>query len=364
MNTLFTNILFERENFSLEVNCEFSSGVTGVFGPSGAGKSTFLNLIAGLERPHGGVIRIGDRVVADTRREKWVPAHKRKVGYVFQEGRLFPHLSVKKNLTFGMSTGRVDNYTISFSDVVDLLEVESLLNKRPYELSGGERQRVAIGRALLCGPDLLLLDEPFSSLDVGLRCQIIPYLNEVARRLHIPMLVVSHDLPDLLRLTPELLLLRHGKVVGHGHYLSLIVQEHLLGIMRGAGVINVIPFQVKSHDTNSGLTVLANKGGEQEITVVQKMETLCCVPGDQIDVSLRPEDISLTLQRIDNISIRNQLPGIIQRIIHENKQIVCIVDVGFPLMVSITEASRENMKLSEGKKVWCLFKSMALKVSR
>lgn len=363
MHALSAHLKSKKENFSLDIEVDFIKGITGIFGPSGAGKTTLLHLLVGLERPDEGFVEIDERRIVDTSKGIWEPARNRNIGYVFQEGRLFPHMTVRKNLLFGTSYIRKGKQLIEFVELVGLLELNELLDKRPKQLSGGEKQRVAIGRALLSSPKLLLMDEPFSSLDVKLRRQIIPYLIKINQKFDIPMLVVSHDLPDLLSLTRELFLLKNGRVVGHGNYLDLVQEEKMLDVMRGAGLMNVIPFQVESHDQENGITILLNKDAHNEIKVERELIADCCQVGDEMNVSLRPKDIALTIEEIPNISIRNQLPGTIIKVIQKENRNYCLVDVGFKLLVSITHASQMKMNLIEGKKVWCLFKSMALELN-
>jgi molybdate transport system ATP-binding protein len=363
MHALSAKLKTQKGSFTLDLEVDFINGITGVFGPSGSGKTTLMHLISGLENPDQGFITIDNEVVLDTTKHVHIKTRKRRIGYVFQEGRLFPHMTVRKNLLFGNSYTDESAQLIEFEELVDLLEIRPLLEKRPKNLSGGERQRVAIGRALLSAPKLLLMDEPFSSLDVALRRQIIPYLIKINKKLGIPMLVVSHDLPDLLSLTQELFLLRSGRVEGHGNYFDLIQSDKTLDIMRGAGLMNVIPFKVESHDLENGLTHLINREASHEIHVERELINDCCNTGDELNVSLRPEDIAITLQEIKDISIRNQLKGEVSKIIKKENRIYCLVDVGFLLIVSITQASQQKMNLDIGTEVYCLFKSMALQVN-
>ncbi len=210
------NIRFPRRQFLLDIDCTFANGLCGVFGPSGAGKSTLFSLIAGLERPTTGHIRLGDRVFVDTDRRIWRSPREREVGVVFQDGRLFPHFSVERNLRYGENLLPPDQRRVPFDQVVDLLELRPLLKARPGHCSGGERQRVALGRALLRSPQVLLLDEPFAGLDRDLCEQLLPFLRRIRSLLDVPMLVISHNLELLLRLTPQLTILRDGKVLASG----------------------------------------------------------------------------------------------------------------------------------------------------
>ncbi|PKQ61232.1 molybdenum ABC transporter ATP-binding protein [Labilibaculum filiforme] len=363
MHALSAHLKRSKGDFTLDIKVDFIQGITGVFGPSGAGKTTLMHLLVGLENPDQGYVKIEETILVDTFKNICEPTRNRKIGYVFQEGRLFPHMSVRKNLLFATKYIPKGQQVIEFEELVNLLELNNLLEKRPKQLSGGEKQRVAIGRALLSSPKLLLMDEPFSSLDVKLRRQIIPYLIKINRKFNIPMLVVSHDLPDLLSLTRELFLLKKGRVVGHGTYLDLLEQENMFELMRGGGLMNVIPFKVEKHDKKDGLTILSNKSASETISMEREMELDCCQIGDYVNLSLRPEDIALSLEKILNISIRNQLPGTIVKIIQQDSRNYCLVDVGFKLLVSITHASLLKMELAENKKVWCLFKSMALQTN-
>lgn len=202
-------------DFRLEVSFSApAKGVLALSGPSGSGKTTVINLIAGLLTPETGRIAVGRRVLFDSRRGINLPPHRRRVGYVFQEARLFPHLSVRGNLVYGMQRRRRDPRRVAA--VVELLGLGELLRRRPARLSGGEKQRVAIGRALLSGPGLLLLDEPLASLDQGRKEELIPYLAALAAEEELPIIYVSHAADEISRLAGHLVMLRSGRVAGQG----------------------------------------------------------------------------------------------------------------------------------------------------
>lgn len=189
------------------------AGITALFGPSGAGKTSVVNMVAGLSRPDRGRITIGDRCCFDGETGIYLPPEKRRIGYVFQEARLFPHLTVRANLTFGMNRLKPADRFVGVEPVVSLLGIESLLKRRPARLSGGEKQRVAIGRALLCSPQLLLMDEPLASLDQARKEELLPYIRTLSTRFRIPILYVSHQMEEIACVADSLVCLENGRVI-------------------------------------------------------------------------------------------------------------------------------------------------------
>lgn len=202
--------------FSIAASFSGESGVTALFGASGAGKTSIINMIAGLLRPDRGRISLGGDVLFDSSTGADLPAWKRRIGYVFQEGRLFPHLSVRHNLDYGRWIGGLDDDPRQFGHIVDLLDIGHLLGRRPGALSGGERQRVAFGRALLMRPCMLLLDEPLASLDAARKREILPYLERLRDEARIPMIYVSHNAGEVRRIANRVVLLQEGKVAAQG----------------------------------------------------------------------------------------------------------------------------------------------------
>jgi molybdate transport system ATP-binding protein len=202
--------------FALSASFVSEGRVTGLFGASGAGKSSLINMIAGLLRPDRGVIAIDDETLDDTAKKLHVPPHRRRIGYVFQDARLFPHLDVRQNLDYGRRMNRLTDDPAARTRVTELLDVGHLLDRRPGKLSGGERQRVALGRALLSKPRLLLLDEPLGSLDEGRRAEILPYLIRLRDEANVPMVYVSHDAAEMRQLATQIVLLRGGQVTALG----------------------------------------------------------------------------------------------------------------------------------------------------
>ncbi len=198
------------ERITLDVDVSLEGGLTGLLGPSGSGKTSVLNVIAGLLRPDAAMVTLDDELLADTDRGVWVPSHRRGIGYVFQESRLFPHLTVRQNLGFGRWFGRKRASGIGLADVVDLLGLDPLLARHPSKLSGGEKRRVALGRALLSHPRLLLLDEPLGSVDVERRQEILPYLDRLIAELKMPMIYVTHDHAEIDTRAESIVLMQNG----------------------------------------------------------------------------------------------------------------------------------------------------------
>jgi molybdate transport system ATP-binding protein len=353
------SVQLDRGDFRLDVDFEAAGAVTGVFGPSGAGKTTLINLIAGLERPDAGSIAVDGRTLFDGGEHIDVPAHRRRLGVVFQEHRLLPHYSVRGNLLYGRRRDRG-----GLDPVVELLELGPLLERRVAALSGGERQRVALGRALLSEPKLLLLDEPLASLDHRLRRQIIPYLRRVRDDLALPMLYVSHDLTELLQLTDRILVLEQGRSVGHGRYPDVVHQEGVLPVLHARGMSNVLAARVVAHETDDGITVLelrCGPAGEAAATPLRlSAPPSPSAEGTEVTVSIRPWDVALAAAPVDGVSIQNQCRGTVRRCTTRQRSALVEVDVGPPLLVEISRRSVASLGIEPGRPVVCLIKSHAI----
>ncbi len=203
----------QRKHFNLDVSLQIDTRVTAIFGPSGSGKSTLLSMIAGITQPDSGIITIDGECVFDSKLDINKPINQRRVGLVFQDGRLFPHMTVEQNLSYAFKLNDHQKQLIQPAEIMHLLALEPLKKQQPHQLSGGEKQRVALGRALLCSPKLLMLDEPLASLDEKLKQQILPYLKLVAENIQIPMLYVSHSKDEITQLTSDIIYLQNGQVV-------------------------------------------------------------------------------------------------------------------------------------------------------
>jgi molybdate transport system ATP-binding protein len=218
----------KQGDFMVEVAItQTEMGVTALFGPSGAGKTSIINMLAGLMRPDAGHIRINGRCLFDAQKGIDVPVHRRQIGYVFQDGRLLPHLSVRANLNFGLKLTPPARRYVAFDAVVELLGIGHLLDRRPAKLSGGEKQRVAIGRALLTSPQLLLMDEPLASLDGPRKAEVLPFIRRLAREFHVPIIYVSHALEEILNIANHLVVLENGRIKMAGAIGSLLTVERI-----------------------------------------------------------------------------------------------------------------------------------------
>jgi molybdate transport system ATP-binding protein len=353
------HIKLQRRDFLLDIKAEITDGITGIFGPSGHGKTSFLNAIAGLITPDSGQININGAAVFNSKKRINTKVKNRKIGYVFQDLRLFPHLTIEQNLKYGL---RHKTNKSLITEVNETLKISTLLKKKPDACSGGEKQRVAIGRAILSGSEILLLDEPFSAIDVNLRQEIIPFLIAVNHKFKIPLVVVSHDLPDLLSLTENLVLLQSGRIRAHGKFQDLILKKANLKLMHETGFYNILHLFVFAYCKSKNLVLLKSDKSDLKIQVINQSIKQNVKINSDLKVLIKPENIALAKQPVSGISLRNQIPGKIKKIFNRNGLAFCVVDVGEKIIVEITEASQINMDLKVGTVVYCLFKSAALKI--
>lgn len=345
-------------DFTLEIDERIAAkGVTALFGPSGSGKTTLLRAIAGFERPTRGRIVLGDRVFFDAEAGISVPPHERPVGFLFQDARLFAHLDVSGNLDFGARRRGRGDTRFAFRDVVESLDLAPLLARRVDGLSGGERQRVALGRTLLSGPELLLLDEPLAALDVGRKAEILPYLEKVTRRFGIPTLFVSHDLDEVAQLADRVLVLDDGQVAGEGPTAEIVEGLDLGPSANRHEASVVVEGCVLRHDTRLHLTLVDLHGDTVSLPLADRLEE-----GEPVRLRVRARDVALAIVQPEGLSIRNVLPG----------HVTAIRDVGAGaadvtiqlredhLRAQLTRAAVEELGLAEGSAIFALVKSVSL----
>lgn len=357
---LDVDIYLKREGFLLDTAFKCTHSALGIFGPSGCGKSTLFRAIAGLVKPDGGHISLADETLFDADQHIFIPPHKRNIGLVFQDARLFPHWSVEQNLRAGECLKQqVARRPYSFDDIIALLNIGNLIGRSVADLSGGEKQRIAIGRTLLAHPKLLLMDEPVTGLDVSLKMQILPFLAQVHRTLEIPTILISHDLGEILQLTDRLLLMRAGKAVGCNTLEKLVQDPQTLKELRGADLTNLIPVRVKEHNELRGITELQIFNNPEQIIRMEWSPSLAC--GTEINIGVAANQIALASGQIASISMRNQLPGTVVKIVHAPDRSICHIETTAGLLFAeITPATEQDMKLNVGTPVWALFKSMSI----
>jgi molybdate transport system ATP-binding protein len=346
----------EFPGFSLNASFALPKpGVTALFGVSGAGKTSIVNAIAGTFRPREGRIAIGGRTVLDTAAGVFVPASGRRAGYVFQDARLFPHMSVADNIRFGWRRAPERASETEVSRIVALLALEHLLARRPRALSGGEKGRVALARALLSSPQILLLDEPLAALDAQRRAEVLPYLERLRDEAKLPMLYVSHSLEEVARLADDIVVVRNGRVVRQGSVFDLLTGLELAAIAGSPPMGAVIPVTVARH-RDDGLTELSFDGGKLLVPLQEGPI------GQALRVRVRAEEIMLALEEPRTISANNVL---LTRVAAINTDDVRHADVQLAcgntrFVARITPASCARLGLAAGKPVFAIVKSVTV----
>ncbi|HKT71632.1 MAG TPA: molybdenum ABC transporter ATP-binding protein [Steroidobacteraceae bacterium] len=346
-----------RNDFTLDADFATPTpGVVALFGRSGCGKTTVIDIIAGLLAPDAGRVQLDDEVLLDTREGIRVPAERRRIGYVFQDSRLFPHRSVLGNLTYGQKRAARVAHAIELDEVVTLLGLTTLLARRPHELSGGERQRVALGRALLSQPRLLLLDEPLASLDAARREEVLPYLTVLRDRLSIPMVYVSHQFEEVLRLATHVVVMENGRVKGQGSLNEVSLLPALRSIVGSEAVGAVIEGTVLSSDDARGFAQLRIGAGTLQVAVRD------APVGAQVRVQLLARDIILATEAPRSLSVRNALHGYVAELIPDGDDAVLVrADIGAGAMVlsRVTQGAVSALDLQPGSSVWVLVKAVS-----
>jgi len=346
-----------RDGFRLEAAFAAPTpGVTAVFGPSGCGKSTLLAAVAGLLRPESGRVALDGKALLDSAAGLFLPPEQRRCGVVFQDARLFPHLSVESNLRYGARRAPPGSEGPGFAEVVELLGIGHLLRRRPLGLSGGERQRVALGRALLARPRLLLMDEPLAALDAARKAEVLPFLARVRDHLSIPLLYVTHALEEVDRLADTMVLMEAGRVLASGgvEALSARTDLPLLAGRRDAGA--VLACTVLEHAPERGLTRLGFRGG----TLLVPQEAVPA--GARLRVRVRARDVSVATEEPRGISVQNLLPATLESAEPgQPGEVLLRLRVGESLLLSrVTRDAVARLSLREGMPLWALVKSVAI----
>ena len=340
-------------DFVLDAAFEAGSGVTALFGPSGSGKTSLVQMLAGLTKPSDALIRFGDIVWNDTDKRIFVPPHRRRIGYVFQEGRLFPHLTARQNLLYGRFFSPKSDRRISEEEVVVLLGIEKLLAQRPVTLSGGEKQRVAIGRALLSAPGLILMDEPLSALDRARRQEILPYIERIRDEVRIPVIYVSHALDEVARLANRVVLLEEGRVRAEGE--PRAVFPELSSVQDGVAPQSILEARIVGHEAHFGLSMA--EVGDSIVT----LQPVDLPEGTPVRIRVPATDVMIALDRHADLSALNQLEGVVAVLERDGHHVMVSVDChGQRLLARITLLSAERLRLQPGLKVHALFKAVTV----
>lgn len=336
-----------------------AAGVTALFGPSGSGKTSVVRMVAGLARPDAGHVRLDGEPLFDDGagggRRVDRPMDKRRIGTVFQEGRLFPHMTVKANLTYGQRLVPPAERRIGFDAVVDLLGIAPLLDRRPAKLSGGEKQRVAVGRALLTSPRLLLMDEPLAALDAPRKQEVLPFIARLPREFAIPILYVTHSMDEILRLADLLVLMRDGRSVAVGAVEDLLNRPDLRPLTGADDTGAVVPARLRDHDARYGLSRLDTAAGPLLV------ERLDMPPGTEVRARILSRDVSLAAERPIGLSVQNVFRCVVRGVSGDDPGHVEVdLDAGVPLLSRVTRKAAAELGLAEGRTVYALVKAVSI----
>lgn len=361
---LSTEIEQQTGDFHLGAAFDLGPGISALFGPSGAGKTMVLNAIAGLATPARGHITLNGRTLFDSENKVNLAPNKRRIGYVFQHGRLFPHLDVEANLLYGVRFVPDDAPQINFNEVVDVLGIRPLLARRTHDLSGGEGQRVAIGRALMTSPELLLMDEPLASLDLARRLEILPFIERLRDAFDIPIIYVSHSLDEVIRLADTAVLLQDGKVIARGQAEDIWNRHDLQPIFgladpsRGLSAPQtIIACKVAEHDRAFELTRLHGNGLSFWVPRLERPI------GSRLRLQVRATDVTLSTDEPQNTSILNHFHGTIETLDASRAGFADVevrMATGATLWARVTQKSAMKLNLTTGHDIWALVKSVAV----
>ena len=338
--------------FAIRAEFDADAGsISALFGRSGAGKTSIVDMIAGLTRPDAGKIEIDREVLFDAAAGIDLPPEKRRVGYVFQNARLFPHMNVRRNLLYGATAAA----GADFRQIAHLLDLQPLMNRGPVKLSGGEQQRVAIGRALLSRPRLLLMDEPLAGIDVQRRNEILPFLDRLRAEVDLTMLYVSHEIEEVIRLADNMILVSDGTIAASGAVEDIMSRLDLKPLTGRYESGAVLATTYEAYDAEFGLGHLAFDGGTLRVAGLEMDH------GVPVRAHIRARDVSLALTRPADSSILNVFDGKIVEVTDEpGPQVDVLVDIGAPIIARVTRKSAHDLALKPGQPVFTLIKAVAI----
>ena len=352
--------------FDLEADWSIEPGeVLVLFGPSGAGKTSTLRAIAGLLRPQSGHIEIGGRVVYDSGSGLNLPTHRRRVGYLTQRYNLFPHLNVVRNIGYGLRSWTATAAGERVRELIEVLRLEGMEQRRPWELSGGQQQRVALGRALAPNPEVLLLDEPFASLDMELRRIFRRELRSTLAESNVPVLLVTHDREEALALADSIQVIDNGRPLAQGNPLDVLGQPGQERVANLVGVENLFPLTIESRNPRNGTMVCVGGGLRIEVPLDASLPNTeiagrfapLAEGNDPVTVGIRASDIILSIQDILGSTARNRLRGVVTNVELAPPGYQVTLDCGQPLRCQITGAALEELKIQPGMDLWAVFKA-------
>ncbi|WP_037066930.1 molybdenum ABC transporter ATP-binding protein [Allorhizobium undicola] len=351
MSLLDIDIRHQQGEFMLCARFQVGPGLTVLFGPSGSGKTTMVNAVAGLLSPDAGHIRFGEHVWSDAGGGHFVPPHRRRIGYVFQEARLFPHMSVAANLRYGARFVPKGAARESLERISDLLRLTPLLRRMPAALSGGERQRVALGRALMASPRLLLMDEPLSALDHDLKQQILPDMERIRDEARVPILYVTHSLAEMTRLASRIVTMEKGRA-------ELLEPQQALPELGDSRAGSFIQAEIIGHDEGEGVTLARCRAG----TLFLRRSPL--PPGTKIRIFLPASDVIVGRDVQGALSSLNRISGAVQRLGEADASVTVDVDcAGDIIRATVTRQSMHMLGLAQGTPVTLFFKAVAIEAS-
>ena len=341
--------------FLLDVDVELGPGITAIFGPSGSGKTTVLNCIAGLTPPDAGEVVLGGRTLFSSVGKVRVGPEHRRLGYVFQDALLFPHLNVRDNILFGYRRTAPALRRIDPWGLAELLDLSPLLERDVATLSGGEAQRVALARAVATSPEVLLLDEPLAALDGALRGRILRYLRTLHRELGIPMAYVSHSLSDVLFLADQVIVLSKGAVIAQGEPYQLLREREVTPLVGLLSLENLIEVEVVGHQPHTGLTEV--RAGTAQSLWVPLLDRAI---GGRLTIAIRAADILIATRMPEHLSARNVVRGAIRTLDNVGDAVLVTADAGVRLLAEVTQGARESLGLKPGMEVFLIVKSSSI----